>query len=97
MDKIKTPHDYANEIMGLSQEFSLYSGEMAKLKRTRAEFYTLQRANLGSDTALQRAFEITDDGIKMTTLKLKLSAIKVQIAANKTMITLASEEERGLY
>lgn len=94
---MKTPHTYAAEIMTLSQEFSQYSGEYAKLNRTRAEFYASQRANFKSDTAVQRAFDVTDDGVKMTTLKLKLQALKIQMSANKTMISVATEEARGLY
>lgn len=94
---MKTPNDYANEIISLSEQFSRYSGEYAQLLHTRGQFYVSQRANFKSDTAVQRAFDITDDGIKMSVLKLKLSALKVQMSANKTMINLASEEARGLY
>ena len=94
---MKTPHDYADEIMALSQEFSSYSGEYAKLNKARADYYMANRANFKSDTAVQRAFDITDEGVKMATVKLKLSALKMQMSANKTMINVATEEARGLY
>lgn len=93
----KNPHQLAEEIMGLSHEFSMYSGEMAKLNKVRADYYMAHRAYFKSDTAVQRAFEVTDEGVKMATLKLKLSALKMQMSANKTMINVATEEAKGTY
>ena len=93
----KNPHQLADEVMDLSQQFSVYSGEYAKLLPVRGEYYVSNRANFKSDTAVQRAFDITPDGIKMAILKLKLSALKVQMSANKTMIKVATEEAHGVY
>lgn len=93
----KSPHTLADEVMELSQEFSVYSGELAKLNRMRAEYYNLNRPNFKSDIAVQRAFETTEEGIKMATLKLKLTALKMQMSANKTMLSTLTEEARGLY
>jgi hypothetical protein len=94
---MKTPHELAEERMGLSEQYSAYSGELAKLTRSEAEFYIANRKEYKSDTAVARAFEVTDDGVKMTTVKLKLKALEKQMSAIKTMIDVATEEARGLY
>lgn len=94
---MKTPHVLAEERYQMSVEYSAYSGEYAKLIHTQAEFYVSQRANFKSDTAVQREFDRTVDGIKMSVLKLKLKALEKQMSAIKTMIDVATEEARGLY
>lgn len=87
----------AEEILKKSEEFSRYSGELAQINKAQAEHYNAHRAEFGSDTAVKRAFEVTDDGVKMTTLKLKLSALKIEISGMKTMLSTLTEEARGLY
>ena len=52
---------------------------------------------MNSDTAVKRAFSLTDDGIKLGEVKLKLAALKVQMSAHKTMLETLTEEARGLY
>lgn len=94
---MKSPHVLAEERYQMSVDYSTYSGELAKMIRTEAEYYTSQRANFKSDTAVQRAFDITDDGIKMATLKLKIKALEKSMSALKTLIEVATEEARGLY
>ena len=94
---MKTPHALAEERYQMSVEYSTYSGELAKMIKTEAEFYMARRADFKSDTAVQRAFDITDDGVKMATLKLKIKALEKSMSAIKTLIEVATEEARGLY
>lgn len=94
---MKTPHALAEERYQMSVEYSAYSGELAKMIKTEAEFYVSRRAEFKSDTALQRNFDVSDDGVKMATLKLKIKALEKSMAALKTLIDVATEEARGLY
>lgn len=94
---LKTPHELAEERMKMSEEFSAYSGILAKLKRKEAEYYVANRPTMNSDTAVKRAFSLTEDGIKLGEVKLKLAALKVQMSAHKTMLETLTEEARGLY
>lgn len=94
---MKNPHQLAEERYQMSVDYSTYSGELAKMIKTEAEYYVAQRANFKSDTAVQRAFDVTDDGVKMATLKLKIKALEKSMAAVKTLIDVATEEARGLY
>lgn len=94
---MKTPHQLADERYQMSVDYSTYSGELAKMIRTEAEYYVANRSKFKSDTAVQRAFDITDDGVKMAVLKLKIKALEKSMAAVKTLIDVATEEARGLY
>ncbi len=94
---MKNPHQLAEERYQMSVDYSTYSGELAKMIKTEAEYYVAQRVNFKSDTAVQRAFNVTNDGVKMATLKLKIKALEKSMSAIKTLIEVATEEARGLY
>lgn len=94
---IQSPHKLAEERFMLSEQFSKYSGELATLIKAEAEHYNLNRDKFKSDTAVKRAFEVTDEGVKITIIKLKLKSLQNKMSAIKTMIEVATEEARGLY
>lgn len=87
----------AEERIGMAEEYSRYSGIFAELVRKRAEHFRNNRDNLNSDTATERAWEMTDDGVKMTTVKLKLKSIEKQMSASNTMLRLMENEAKNLY
>lgn len=93
----KNPHQLAEELMGLSHEYSTYSGELAKLTKAEGEYFKLERPNHKSDTAVARAFQTTEDGVRMTIVKLKLKSLEKQMSATKVFIEVATNEARGLY
>ena len=91
------PHQLAEQRLELSEEFSRYSGEIAISLKLQAEYYNAHRAEFKSDTAVKRSFEVTVEGQRLTTLKLKLKALAVRMSAIKTMLECLTEEARGLY
>ncbi len=93
----KTPHQLAEERMGMAEEYSRYSGEFAKLIKLQADFFGLQRESHKSDTACQRAFDRTEDGVKMAIIKMKLKALENQMSASNTMLRLMENEAKSLY
>lgn len=93
----KTPHQIAEERMGMAEEYSRYSGEYALLIKAEAEFWKHEKDKYKSDTATQRAFDRTEDGVKKTIIKLKLRAIEKQMSASNTMLKLLENEAHGLY
>ena len=94
---MKTPHQLAEERLELSQQYSMYSGELAQLIKAEAEYYNANRANFKSDTAVKRAFEVTPEGVKITIVKLKLKAIQVQLSSLKSMLETLTNEAHGIY
>lgn len=93
----KTPHELAEENMVLSEEYSRYSGMLADYIKKEAEFWEEHKLEYKSDTATQRAFDRTEDGTRMSVIRLKLKSIMRTMSANKTMIEVATNEARGLY
>lgn len=94
---MKTPHEYAEEMITLSEEYSRYSGELAKLLKAEAEHYNIHRPDSKSDTAVARAFSRTDEGIMKDTLELKIKSIEIKMRAIKTFIYNATQEAHGMY
>jgi len=93
----KTPHALAEERMGMAEEYSRYSGQFAELVRKQAQFFKDNRGNHKSDAATQRDFELTDDGLRMITIRMKLKAIEKQMSAANTMLRLMENEAKNLY
>lgn len=93
----KTPHQLADERIGLANEYSRYSGMFAELIKKRAEHFKLERSNYNSDTATERAWERTQDGTQMSIIKLKLKSIEKQLSATNTMLRLMENEAKSLY
>lgn len=93
----KTPRQLAEERIGLAEEYSRYSGMFAELIKKRAEHYKQEREKHKSDTACERDWERTEDGVQMTIIKLKLKTIEKKLSAANTMLRLLENESRNLY
>ena len=93
----KTPHQLADERIGLAEEYSRYSGLYAELIKKRAEHYRDHRPKFKSDLAVEREWENTEVGVQMTIIKLKLKVIERQLSASNTMLRLLENEARNLY
>lgn len=94
---IKTPHQIAEDRITMAEEYSRYSGMYAELTKKRAEHFHLERANQKSDTATDRAWDRTPDGVQMNIIKMKLKAIEKQMSASNTMLRLLENESKNLY
>lgn len=94
---MKSPHQIAEERVGMAEEYSRYSGMFADLIKKRADHFKTERPNHKSDTAVERAWEQTPDGVQMTILKLKLKALEKQMSASNTMLRLLENESKNLY
>ena len=93
----KTPYQLADERIGMSEEYSRYSGLYADLIKKRAEHYKTERENYKSDTAVERAWERIPEGVQMTIIKLKLKVIEKQLSASNTMLRLLENQAKSLY
>lgn len=92
-----SPHKLAENRIYMAEEYSRYSGIFADLTKKRAEHYKTNRPDQKSDTAVERMWEMTDDGVLMTTVKLKLKAIEKQLSASNTMLRLLENQAKNLY
>lgn len=87
----------AEDRITLAEQYSRFSGEYARHIKLQALYFNAHRSDHKSDTACQRAFDVTDDGVMMVTLKLKLRAIEKQLSATATMLRLLENESHNLY
>lgn len=94
---MKTPHQLADERIGLAEEYSRYSGLYAEMVKKRAEHYREHRVNFKSDTAVQRDWEMNEQGVQMEIIKMKLKSIEKKMSATATMLRLMENEANNLY
>jgi hypothetical protein len=95
--KTKTPHELADERIYLAEEYSRYSGEYARHIKLQAAYFNANRGSHKSDTACQHAFDVTDEGVTLVVLKLKLKSIEKRLSATATMLRLCENEAKSLY
>lgn len=94
---MKTPHQIAEDRIAMAEEYSRYSGQYAALIKVQADYFGKERENHKSDNACQKAFDRTDDGVKMAITKMKLKALEKQMSASNTMLRLLENEAKALY
>lgn len=94
---MKTPHELSEQRLSLSEEYSRYAGELAKLIKQQADHFNTYRPDFKSDTACLRAWESTEQGVQMTIVKLKLKAIEKTMSALNTHLRLLENEARNIY
>lgn len=92
-----TPREISQKRLDLSEEYSRYSGEYAQHIKLQADFFNTQRVNYKSDTATQRAFDSTEQGVRMSILKLKIKSIEKEMSALNTHLRLLENEARNIY
>jgi hypothetical protein len=93
----KTPHELADELIILSENYSRFAGQYADHIKLQADFFNTFRENYKSDNATQKAFDATPAGVKLVILKLKLKALEKQMSATRTFLRLVENEAHGIY
>lgn len=93
----KTPGELARDMLFIAEEYSRYGGELAKLTQKEAEFFNSRRQDYKSDNATNKAFAVTEDGVRKTQVEIKLKTLQRESTAIKTYIEVLSNEARGTY
>jgi hypothetical protein len=92
-----TPHEMADKRITLAEEYSRYSGEWVKCNIAQADFFNTEREKFKSDNTCQKAFDRSEKGVLMMTLKMKLKSIEKEMSALNTALRLAENEAKSLY
>lgn len=95
--KDKNPGQLAQERLLMSEEYSRYSGELANLYKKEAEFFNSRRQDFKSDNATSKAFAVTEDGVRMTIIKLKLKSLEKSMSAIKSLLETENVKAFGAY
>lgn len=92
-----TPQALAEEKYKLAVEYARLSEIYANHIRLRAEHFNANRADFKSDRACERAFETTEDGINMETIKAKMKSKEKRMSAISSLLKIASDEAHNSY
>lgn len=94
---MQTPHELTEILMRLSADFGKKSDELGEILTLKASRWIELRKENKSDTATERAWQATDEGIKETKLKLDLKSLEKKMSAIKTHLKVLSDEAHSLY
>lgn len=92
-----SPSELSHHCLELSDMYAKAGELSVKLQRNYALFYESFRAEVKSDSALDRKWELTEDGLTLMELKMKMRTIKEKISAIKTLLRVAENESRNQY
>jgi hypothetical protein len=91
----QNPHDAAEDRAILAGEFSWLCGQLERVLVRKPGVWNLIRPDYKSDTACERAYQQTRDGIDEMGLKLRLKGCEKMITALNTIIRLAEMDAKN--
>lgn len=94
---MKPPAELATELFDLSHLYSILSSKYADLIVKQADYFNTHRNEFKSDTACDRAFLRTEDGISMVVIKQKLKSNEKKMSAIRTLLRHSQTEALNQY
>lgn len=91
------PEEAAQKLITLSEEQSRLSDEFADLEEKKLTHFSETRKNFKSDTACDREWEATTDGIRAMRLRLKMKDVGKELSVLKTFLRHEENKARNLY
>lgn len=91
-----TPHELSEALMVESAKFGSLTDELVLILEKKPALWMELRRDTKSDTSAERAWSATQDGMRETTLRLKLRAIEKSMSAAKTMLRIMSDEAHNM-
>lgn len=68
-----------------------------ELLKARALYYQAFRPEVKSDAALERKFELTNEGIELMEIREKMKSKEYKMSAIKSMLDTKNFESRNMY
>ena len=81
----------------LSSKYAKATNEYEKVLIIKPKLWNAMRDDFKSDTACERAWEATEDGMKERHWKFQIRKIERMMSAIKTLIEVKTGEARNLY
>jgi len=93
----KTPSELAELRLKIADDYSK-AGEMkVKLMRLHAFYFESFREDVKSDAALERKWELTEDGLKLMEVREKMKSLEHKLSAIRTLLEVKNNEARNQY
>jgi hypothetical protein len=90
------PHACAEDRALLAGEYQFCAGIMEDILQRKPSLWNQLRIDVNSDTAAERKWEATDDGINAMGLKLRMKSLEKMMSGLKGLQDMAQGEMRAL-
>jgi hypothetical protein len=90
-----TPHQSAEDLAILAGEYAYVMGQWELILQRKPAIWNGMRLQFKSDTACERAWEQTADGMQEASFRLRAKAIEKMMSALKSLIRIAEGESRN--
>ncbi len=91
------PQDCANDLAKLAGEYSFICGQLEDILTRKAGVWNELRKVEKSDTATERKYQATEDGLNEQGLRLRAKGIEKMMSSLKSLLTLANNQAKNLY
>lgn len=92
-----SPHELVEKRLWLSGEYAYLSGQLTEILMDKPAIWNELRRGVGSDTAAERVWQATENGLRETKLRLQLKSIEKLMTAIKTKIEIDLGEARNQF
>ena len=83
---INTPHKAGHDVSILAGEFAFICGQLEEVLQTKPAIWNELRKDFKSDTACERAWENSPNGMKEMSLRLSMKKIEKMMSALRSLI-----------
>lgn len=92
-----TPSELANHRLQLANFYSKAGERKVQLMKLRALYYESFRESVKSDAALERKWELTNEGLELMEINMKLKSLEHKLSAIRTLLEVKNNEARNQY
>jgi len=92
-----SPRDLARYRNFLAAQFSFYTEELLELEKRYPIVWNEIRKDVKSDTAAERLYDATEQGLKRSELRARLKKLEKLMSALKTTLEVMNHEARNQY
>ncbi len=92
-----TPHELAERRIQLSAEYARDAELLSDILAQKPAMWNSIREHVKSDTAADRQWEATPEGIGEMQLKLRMKSAEKKMSAAKTMLEVMTNEANNKY
>ena len=94
---METPRDISTERLLIADQYGKLGERKVELLYKRATHYKENREDHKSDASMERAWELTNEGLELMVIKEKMKSKLTKMSALKTALEVANAEAYNQY
>ena len=91
------PHECAELRAKLAGEYSFWMGQIAEIETKKPAMWNVRRKDFKSDTACDKWWEATDDGINEVGMKITVKRLEKMMQGLNGLLKIAEGESKNIY